>query len=182
MKNKRIKKWIKEQLHKHNILVERFDKTNTKEQAFSCLVRLDRSLIGKRLFGVKLGLFGQWKNAFNFWLDEAEDGGIDLRYLVRDNGFAVEGSMKNGYGKEFIQEGDIVKLQINLYRTKDKQLGAEMYVRHPARDDSRRVEFLKGYCSTGFTYHLKADPKYAIARMTKLGNVSDSKGINYTKE
>lgn len=176
-----VKSWIKKQLLKHNIMIVRFDKKDNKEQAFSCLVRLDRALIGRRLFSVKLGLFGQWKNAFNFWLDMDEDGNIDLRYLIRDNGFVVENSMKNGY-KEFVREGDIVKLQINLHRDKG-QFCADMFVRHPERDDSRKVEFLKGYSSTGFKYHMKASPKYAIARMTnnKLGCIANAIGINYTK-
>jgi len=177
-----IKHWFKKLLHKHNIVIASFDKKDTKEQNFSCHVRLDKALVRQTLFGVRLGLFGQQKNSFNFWLDETEDGKIDLRYNICDNGFKVKDSMNNGY-EEFIKEGDIIQLSINLCR--DKNLfTVDLYVRHPVREDNRKIVPFKGYSSTGFQYTMKANPKYAIARMTnnKIAHIADADGINYTKE
>lgn len=168
-------------------IVERFEKNSPKEQTFSCLVRLNRHLIGRRLFSVRLGLFGQWNNSYSFLLGKKEDGSLDLRYLVRDNGFTVKGSMQNAY-ESFIKEGDIVKLEISLYRENDKnkeqEMVAHLSVRHPQRDDSRRVDFMEGYSSTSFQYHMKANPSRVVAKMTKhrLAHVADADSINYTKK
>ena len=177
-----IKNWIKRQLRKRNIVAARFDKTRTDEQTFSCHLRLDEALIGKRLFGGRLGVLGYRRNSFSLWLERNEETGKpELRYLLRDNGYTADGSMHNGY-EEFLEEGDVVKLQFYLYREEeDKEFAVDIYVSHPRRDDSRDIEFLKGYSSTGFHYHLKANPKCVIVSMTKLGEVDGLKGINYTK-
>lgn len=176
-----IKRCIKKWLSDNNIVVARFDKKQLKEQTFSCHLRLDRTLIGQRLFGARLGVFGRRRNSFSFWLEkDAETGRLDLRYLLRDNGFFVEGSMQNGYGEEFLKENDIVKLQIFLYR-EDGEFGVDFFVSHPQRDDSRKVEYIKGYSSTGFHYHLKANPRHVIASMTDMGVVNGLEGIKYTE-
>lgn len=175
-----IKRIAKKILHDNNMEIIRFNKNDDfVKRMLSCHTRIDRTMINKTLFSVRLGLFGHKRNSFSFVLVE-NDGKIDLQYVLYDNCFKAEGSMQNGYDKEFLCEGDIVRLDIVLISEKEKEFGVDFIVSHPKCGDSRDVEFIKGYSSTGFDYLMKDNPKIAIARKTRLGEVAGLDKIEYT--